>query len=496
MTRIKRIAARAALAAVSTASSLLLAEFSYRAYLRSHSYRSGVFELYVVGESSAYGRPYGPELAFPELVRQMFDGRLAGRPIVVHNLARPGDTLYPQTVPLLRALRVRNRSEPAAVLVYSGHNEYFQRPGEASPAARAYNALKLPVARWSLLAADLLCAVERRFALRGVRDFATYEYHLRRLIEESRRAGAVPILSTVIGNTAGIEPNVICEPGAGCASVRAAARRGLALEKAGRFEAALRAYREDLGEDDRRRALLEYLSARCRWAQGRTAEAHELFWSAVDDDPGGRFGRASRGLNGELKAAASRLGVPLVDAVALFESRSPGGTVGSELMSDGQHPNLRGNLLLAEGFSQALARAFGERTKRTVTPAAALRAASYGPERQAAALLESGRWLLMVSLDHPLPAGRLALALSRFQRAVELQPAAVEPRLGLGLTAAALRSESFDEARWGADVRRLLMPEGCARPEDLAAIIGRMERAGVDASSRRALERAPEGRCR
>ncbi len=477
-----------------------MGEGLYRAYLTARYRQRDAFEIYAVGESSTYGQPYGPSAAFPELVKMMFEARLAGRPIVVHNLGRPGDTMYPQSVDLLRMLKVRDKSEPAVVLIYSGHNESFQRTEERPYLAGSYSALKRELLYHSLLASDLLILFERRSGFQGLRDFVDYDYHVRRVIEASRQSGALPILSTVIGNVGGVEPNVACvagdqPPGPSCASVSELLEPGLRLERAGRSKQALALYDGLLADHRSLEPLLRYRIAKCLEAQGRFALARHEFWRAIDAEGPGTFGRAKTGLNDYLKRIAKEYAIPLVDAVALFESHSPHGIVGNELMSDGHHPNMQGYLILAEGFARQISRAFSEPIHRTLDEQDAFREAGLGSSEQARALTDSGLWLLFVSIGHPEAQGRFELAERRFESAAALDPEDYKAWSGLALAQAARRKGMPLDPAYADAVRRWVFSNGCPPAGEAAALAQRMKAEGVDASVLEGMLRAGTRPC-
>ena len=448
---------RLAALAASLLAGLLVAEGAYRAVLSWRARGAGSFELYAIGESSTFGQPYGPDLAFPRLVSLMFEERLQGRPIAVKNLGRPGDTIYPQSIELIRALKTRDRRNPAAVLIYSGHNESFAPPSGVSLGDRLYAAFKRAVVYRSLLLSDLFCRLERRLDYRGGRDFAAFDYHTRRAIEAALAADALPVPATVIGNERGVEPNASCLGHCGP---------------------------EALTDEP---ALRDFAAARKLEAAGKYADAAALYRRAVDEDPATRFGRAKTETNDYRRSLAREYGIPLVDAVALFEARSPHGAVGDELMSDGHHPNLDGYLLLAAGFADALSSKLGERVRRRLTAAQALDEADYGPSRQAEALTESGVWLLFVSLDHPGPALRLAAARKRFEAALRLDRSRWAPWLGLAVAEAAQKNGKLPDPDFGDAVRAMVFPDGCPAAAQLDGYASQLRAAGARATTLKGL---------
>lgn len=360
----------------------VLLEGAYRLILTVHTKPDGVYELYAIGGSTTAGEPYEPALSFPSRVA----ARIAG-PVALDNLARPGDSTYPQALALAARLRLRNRANPAAVLIYTGHNEHFTEPRTVPAAFRAYESVRDLLLYRSLLAGDVLCFVERRFNARGTRTLETYERHLRRALELSLDAGAVPVIATESSNLNGVEPSVECS-------------RPECLAP-----------------------LNEYRLAKRKEAAGDYAGALAGYWKALDLDPGNGFGRTNTKQNELVRRLAAEYKIPLVDSVALFSAASPHGIIGNTLMSDGHHPNLAGYELLARGFAAALH-----------LPEAA--PGRWVPSDPAVPLMYSGRWLITVSVGHPAPADRMALARKSYEDAARLAPEDFRPRLGLAIIAA------------------------------------------------------------
>ena len=105
-----------------------MAEIGYRAMIASHTAdgeRKDAFVLYAVGESTLVGEPFSDMLSLPQLVSDMVGGRIGGRVIEIVNLAERGAGAYAQSLRFGLAVARRDRSVPAAVLIYSGHNEPY-----------------------------------------------------------------------------------------------------------------------------------------------------------------------------------------------------------------------------------------------------------------------------------------------------------------------------------------------------------------------------------
>ncbi|PKM96630.1 MAG: hypothetical protein CVU79_12510 [Elusimicrobia bacterium HGW-Elusimicrobia-3] len=394
------------------------------------------FDLYVVGDSTAAGEPYAPGITLAGLVSGMFGGRLAGREIRVTDLSRPGESVYPQSMAFERALRGRRPGGAGAVLVYAGHNDSGREEGLAP-----FELLRESFLSRSALLSEAFFYAEKHFPFLRARTRRAYSLRLRRVIELSLEHGLRPVLATAVSNLADMDPGLV--PGRGLTARQAAGvlRAGLALEKAGKPAEALAFYSAKAAEVPAMRAYLQYRSAKCWQELGRADKARAAYAAAAAPGTEDNFGRAGEEQNAAVRALAAEYGVPLVDAARLFAVRSPGGTPGAALFSDGHHPNMAGYLLLAGGYAAALAEKFGEPAQRRYTgPEAAFRAFSYGAEERALALVSSGRWYFSAAARHAYPSQRLSLARDSFGRALALAPGNFSALFGLGLTEAAARS--------------------------------------------------------
>jgi hypothetical protein len=270
------------------------------------------------------------------------------------------------------------------------------------------------------------------------------------MIRDCRDAGAVPILSTVVGNVRGVEPEA--DP-----------------------------RREDGGP-----ALASFARAEKAEAAGRWDDARRLYWEALDSSPRRSFGRADDRQNEIVRGLAREESVALVDSVRNFEAASPHGIPGDELFGDGNHPNFAGHRLLARGFTAAIAAIAGEAPTRALDdPRALFQEAGFGPRRQAVAYVVNGVTLIVVSNGHPDPARRLALARANFHAAAALDPTLAWAWLGLAL--AGCDGISRRDLSWLLDSFRG-DNRACAGPEFLGPAIEALRAAGAPASALKRLD--------
>ncbi|MFH1531529.1 MAG: hypothetical protein ABIK09_12445 [Pseudomonadota bacterium] len=435
------------------------------------------FHLYVIGGSTAEGVPYAP-LSFGILVSAMFEGTLDGRPIVVHDLAVSGDTIYTQWVRFERAVRARDGDVPGAVLIYSGHNDGAGDLGD-DPASLGTR-LERSLCRSSALGLETSYWTRRLLRRSAADALDSYGTYLREVVDTAHGAGLTPFLSSVVSNLSDIEPSYETDDREG---VRRALAEVAPLEEAGDCAAAGSALAGALPEGRGKDAFGAYRLGRCLRRAGRHGPAMDAYWVAVDLDPRDVFGRATRLHNEIISRVGEEHGAQVVDAVGHFAQASPHGLIGDELFSDGQHPNLRGHLLLAVGFAEALSARFDEPIRRRFEDAAEVHAA-FPPEDPAFPFLHGGSWLLAVSFRHPWPMDRLRAAEARFRSALALEPRSFTGWMGLGLARAGQSKPALLQSpeviaqidRWGG-----FTYHGFNVPlEELEALLELLRSAGVE----------------
>ncbi|MBI4676058.1 MAG: hypothetical protein HY748_00565 [Elusimicrobia bacterium] len=438
--------------------------FLYRNRLQP---REDFFELYAIGGSTMAGSPYDGILSIPGIASNILGGEVRGKPIRVLNLAGHGESIYPQAFSLKDAVRYRDRSRPGAVFVYSGHNDAAMGRARLSPGCRVYEPIKEGVLSRSAAVELLMFYGEKGRILPACRDSRTFERYMREAVKTALAAGLRPVLSTVISNVAEIEPGLVLGGPSGLTRDRldSLLAQGERLERQGKDPEAIRFYERAGREFPDIGAYLRYRIGACLRRMGEYGAANRAFWEAIDSAPGDAFGRATSGQNALIRDLARRYGVPLVDAVRMFEEHSPHGLVGDGLLIDGHHPNDAGYALLAGGFAQALARDLGlPRKDASASPVAHTFPDGAGDARPPAwtaspdemarwfpmtkearieSLLRSGRWLFTISARHAHPADRLGLAEKRFREALALEPGLFSAWLGLGLVTAARETPSI-----------------------------------------------------
>jgi len=366
----------------------------------------GTYRIFVVGESSAEGVPYGPTLAFSTWLARRLEAEAPEVRWEVVNAALAGA----QSWSMLSVVQDIARHQPDLLVVYLGHNEIGTRfsprerwsldPTRLSLQARLGD-LRLYRALLSLVPAraqrtlridpnDMDRPDEAFVVTRpgGRRVYATatdrslaaalYGERVAEMVRVMRAAGARTMLLTLSQNFSDFAPVVsIHRPGMRPdekVAWRAAVRRGDSLAPHD-CVAALEAWTRASSLDDGV-ASLHFRMAACEHALGRFDAARARYRLASDLD------RLSQGaptaLNDILREVAQREGATLVDVDAAFSAASGTHLVGNDLFVDSHHPNVRGHQVIAAAVAEAI------RAQGIPLPAARWRLDAYvDPDREA-----------------------------------------------------------------------------------------------------------------
>lgn len=296
--------------------------------------------LFVMGESTTAGYPYGFNGMFSRVVRDALVDVLPNDSVEVVNVATSAVnsyTVFDQVDEILA-------HEPDGVLIYLGHNEFYGALGVASSESlgafpgfvRWY--LKLQRMRSFLLLRDAVGSVAGLFA--GKPDEGTlmqrvvreqqipldsdlyqmgrrqFESNLDAVLSKFKDAG-VPVY------IASVTSNILDQPPF-----------------------------ESVDSEVYPPAHVAFAEAQNLLAQGDTSAARRSFKLARDLDAL-RF-RATDDFNRVIKDAADRHQAVYVPVAEAFEAASPGGLVGMNLMLEHLHPNDTGYHLMGKVFYEAI----------------------------------------------------------------------------------------------------------------------------------------------
>ncbi len=301
------------------------------------------YRIFVMGESTTAGYPYGNNVMFSRFLNKRLADTFPDKHIEVVNVATSAVNSYT----VLDRMDEVLASQPDAILIYLGHNEFYGALGVASNESlgkiRGMVKLYLKLERFKtfLLLRDgigkLRNFISRVFYGGSVSDpsgtlmermvaeqtvpygNALYELgkrqfsgNLRDILQKARKVRVPVILSEVVSNIRDQKPFI----SAPTDSLPAA---GVVYQRAQKIE-----------------ANMQFDSAR-------------VFYYGAKDLDALRF-RASEEFNGIIHRLASEFNVPVVPMKSYFEAASPHGLIGNNLMLEHLHPNLAGYFLMSDAF--------------------------------------------------------------------------------------------------------------------------------------------------
>ncbi len=335
---------------------------------------TGAIRIVIQGGSSAAGFPYGKWASPAGMLQQRLERAYPGREVEVISTAMSAVNSYA----LLDFADEIVALEPDVVIIYAGHNEFLGVLGAGS----AYASRLSPTLTRATLSLRRSRIVESGFRILGALSpapeqrsgtlmarvareqripedselFRTtveqFEGNLRRLLARYRENGIPAIIGTLAANEKDQPPFLSAPP---------------APEAAAGWRASLDEAASSLEKGDRERVLAItdrlisqapeiaepwFLRGRAHLAAGDEDMARTDFLRAKDLDQL-RF-RAPELFNRIIRQTAESEGARLVDVQAAMVERSPGGSIGSELMVEHLHPNVDGYFVMADAIYDGL----------------------------------------------------------------------------------------------------------------------------------------------
>jgi lysophospholipase L1-like esterase len=305
----------------------------------------GTFRVFVQGESSAAGFPYGLGASLAGVLDQRLERAFPDREIEVISTAMAAVNSYA----LLDFSDEILAQHPDAIVIYVGHNEYLGALGVGSTlrmaGSPALTRLFLAAREWRLFqmmsrlldrwgpgqpapaagTADTLMARvagERSIPLNSAlyrKGEEQFRENLDALLAKYRKAGVPVFIGTLVSNERDQMPLAVLA--------------GSDKDSAGA-------------------AKMAYHTAQDAEGAGKYDAARDGYAWARDLDPL-RF-RAPTVFNSMIAVSAKEHGATLVDVHERFVDASPHGLVGQTLLFEHVHPNLDGYCLLGDAFFQSL----------------------------------------------------------------------------------------------------------------------------------------------
>ena len=341
------------------------------------------WRVFVLGDSSAVGFPFGPEFAFPRFLQERLAAAMPERTVEVVNCGLNAVASWHGREILDEIVRY----EPDVIIVYIGNGDWIiPGPEATSPVLtllsnlRLYQVAALVGRKWQPPQKGTI-DVERvhsradgfRLARERARGnqtltarereviLARYADNLRAIIAAGRATGATVILSDLIQNLSDFPPGA-SRHRRGLSDAQRTQWREAMLQADARMRAGdQRGALDDLARAERidpRPAILHYMRAQCLEAQGEydAARAEYRVASDLDEAPLG----VPSAVNDVVRAVAKETGVQLVDLTGALAATTPHGMLGDGLFYDYVHPTVAGHARIADIFAAALGAPAGD----------------------------------------------------------------------------------------------------------------------------------------
>ncbi|MDC4206541.1 MAG: tetratricopeptide repeat protein [Candidatus Manganitrophus sp.] len=355
------------------------------------------YRIFCMGGSTTYGHPYYDRVSFCGWLRAFLRAADPSRDWEVINAGGISYASY-RVAHLMNEL---TQYQPDLFIVYSGQNEFLEQRSygslkEQPPWALRASAMLSRTRTWAAMERaleavrpDSIKKAKERYQLSGEvneilthtlgpttyrrddplkeRIIAHFRLNLIRMVQIARESGAEVLFVQPAINLKDMSPfKSEHKEGFGEEGLRRweeRYRRGGELQKGGRFDEALAAYREALQIDDRY-ADLHYRIGQVLFEMKKYDEAEKAFWRAVEEDIVPL--RILRSMQQVVEEVAADEGAPLVDFPRLlreaYSRQYDHAVFGKEYFVDHVHTNIEGYRLLGLALLDQMAR------QKIVTP--------------------------------------------------------------------------------------------------------------------------------
>jgi len=307
------------------------------------------YRIFALGGSTTAGYPYGNNIMFPRILQKRLADVFPERTIEVVNTAMTAVN----TFTVLDFMDEIIEKDADAILIYSGHNEFYGALGAASNESlgkfRGFVKLYLKLQRFKffILLRNWIGTAKKwvnRLLTDGDGTLPTatlmermvgeqtipysaplyqlgrrqFEGNLRDILRKAREAGLDVLISDLVSNVRDLRPFI------------------------------------SVAADTLPPAEEVYAQAQALEKRGDFAQARHEYIRAKDLDAL-RF-RATEDFNQVIRTVAADFDVPVVPMRAYFERQSPNGIIGNNLILEHLHPNVDGYFIMADAFFDAMHR--------------------------------------------------------------------------------------------------------------------------------------------
>ncbi|MFA3783699.1 hypothetical protein ABRY23_11615 [Melioribacteraceae bacterium 4301-Me] len=307
--------------------------------------KDNAFRVFVLGGSSAAGYPYMPLGSFSRYIRKRLELSYPNNTIEVVNLSLTAVNSYT----IRDIIKDVLEQKPDLILIYAGHNEYYGALGVGSLEYLGSSVMMVNTAIW----------LNKFKTVQLIKNFIRWGREVLSSNEEKQKSGT--LMSRMAKNqfiayksetfNAGINQftenfkdilkwitNKKVHVIIGTLASNLKDQPPFVSQKSNKFPAADSIYKL---------AELEY-------SNNNFHKADSLYRLAKDLDEL-RF-RAPEKINYSIKELARIFNIPVADIDSLFESESPNGITGNNLMTDHLHPILHGYQLMGKLFYEIMSK--------------------------------------------------------------------------------------------------------------------------------------------
>jgi tetratricopeptide (TPR) repeat protein len=308
---------------------------------------SNGYRIFVLGESSTAGFPYGNNASFPNVLERGLSNAFPEKRIEVINVAMAAINSYA----LLDMIDEVVQQSPDAVLIYTGHNEYYGALGVGS-------AQSLGNMRWLIKSYLKIQSIKVFLLLRDCIGWTKIQLS-KIFYKGSEIDPSATLMERIVAEQTIPYGGSLYESG----KIQFQENMNAILEKAiekgvqivlSELVSNMRDQEPFISLEDRegQSAKSVYTLARQLEANGNYENAREKYILAKDLDAL-RF-RAPEEFNLILRELAKKYAVPIVPTMSFFEKETPSKIIGSSLILEHLHPNIQGYFLLAKAFYETM----------------------------------------------------------------------------------------------------------------------------------------------
>ncbi len=301
------------------------------------------YRIFILGGSSAQGFPYQSGVSFGRILNYRLQDAFPDKLIEVINLAMVATNSYTQADFIDEVLE----NKPDLILIYAGHNEYYGALGVGSVEnggnvrwikrlnlklmhLRTYQLVQRIISKsFNTFSGDLtenptatlMEQIVKEKAIgfgsemyyEGIEQFHT---NMEEIISKTHKKKIPVLIGEIVSNVRDIKP----------------------------FKS-IKSKNYPLADS-------VYIQAQKYDTIGAYKQAHQRYDQAKDLD-GIRF-RAPEDLNDVIHELGKKYKIPVVPVKSVFESKSPDGIIGNQLMLEHLHPNVDGYFLLADAYFKSM----------------------------------------------------------------------------------------------------------------------------------------------